>query len=202
MPDPILGLVLAGGRSTRMGAEKAFIALAGRPLIVHVLERLSGQTDKLAINANGDPARFSGLALPVLADDARDIGAGPLAGIAAGLAFARTQGCALVATVPCDAPFAPRDLVSRLASELERRGAPISVAEGPRGLEPLCALWRTDLLEALREALASGERSPRRFMEEMGAASVLFSGERAGDPFANLNSPADLEAAATRIAFE
>jgi molybdenum cofactor guanylyltransferase len=199
MAGHILGLVLAGGRSSRMGAEKAFVALAGRPLIAHVLERLAGQTDKLAINANGDPARFSELAIPVLADDARDIGAGPLAGIAAGLAFARTRACALVATVPCDAPFLPRDLVFRLASELERRGAPICVAEGPHGLEPLCALWRVDLSAALREAITAGERSPRRLMEKIGAAPVRFSGEGAHDPFANLNSPAELEAAAARI---
>jgi molybdenum cofactor guanylyltransferase len=200
MPGPILTLVLAGGRSTRMGAEKAFVALAGRPLIAHVLARLASQTDKLAINANGDLTRFSRFALPVFCDDPRDFGVGPLAGIAAGLDFAQTQGCVLLATVPCDAPFLPWDLVSRLEAELEGRGAPVSVAEGPRGLEPLCALWRADLSASVRQAIAGGERSPGRLMEKIGATPVRFLAEGARDPFANLNSPAELAAAAAQIA--
>src|SRR5262249_52888302 len=129
-----------------------------------------------------------------------DLGAGPLGGIAAGLAFAQAEGFALVVTAPCDAPFIPGDLVPRLAAEIEKGRAPIAVAEGPRGLEPLCALWRADLYEPVRDALGAGERSPRRIMEKIGATPVPFTGE--GDPFANLNGPAELEAAAARIASE
>jgi molybdopterin-guanine dinucleotide biosynthesis protein A len=179
-----------------MGADKAFVELDGRPLIAHAIERLRPQVDALAISANGDPARFAPFASPILADAAPHRDAGPLAGIAAALGFAGKEGFSLVATAPCDAPFGPADLVARLGAALA--GAPIAVAEGPRGLEPLFALWRVDLTASLVDSIARGERSPRGFMEMRGATRVRFAAGREGDPFANLNSPADLDLARTR----
>lgn len=185
----ILGLILAGGKSTRMGVEKAFVPLDGRPLIAHAVELLRPQVQALAISANGDARRFVAFGLPVLHDAAPESGAGPLAGVAAGLAYAARQGCDFVATAPCDTPFAPRDFVSRLVEPIVDSAAAAALAESPRGLEPLFALWRIDLLAALRAHLAGGGRSPRDFLAAQGAARVRFASE---EPFVNLNSPADL----------
>jgi molybdenum cofactor guanylyltransferase len=119
-PHAIAGVVLAGGRSSRMGVEKALVDFAGRPMLAHVLARFAPQVMALAINANGDPARFAAFGAPVIADLAPDQ-PGPLAGIAAALAWAQAHGCSRVATVPCDAPFLPRDLVARLARQRAER---------------------------------------------------------------------------------
>ncbi len=188
-PCAILGLILAGGQSTRMGVEKAFVPLDGRPLIAHAVELLRPQVQALAISANGDARRFAAFGLPVLPDAAPESGAGPLAGVAAGLAYAARQDCDFVATAPCDAPFAPRDFVSRLAEIVADPLAAAAIAESPRGLEPLFAVWRADLLAPLRAYLAGGGRSARDFLAAQGAARARFAAE---GPFANLNSPADL----------
>src|SRR5208282_259356 len=101
-----------------MGAEKALLALAGRPLIGHVVARLRPQVAELFINANGEAARFGGFDCAVVADAAGTGPDGPLTGVAAAIAFARRRGFSLVATTPCDAPFLPLDLVARLAAAL------------------------------------------------------------------------------------
>lgn len=178
-----------------MGVEKAFVLLDGRPLVAHAVELLRSQVQALAISANGDARRFAAFGLPVLADAAPESGAGPLAGVAAGLAYAARQGCDFVATAPCDAPFAPRDFVSRLAEAMAASPAAAALAESPRGLEPLFALWRVDLLAPLRAHLAGGGRSPRDFLIAQGAARARFAAE---EPFANLNSPADLARACAK----
>jgi len=195
----ILGVILAGGRSARMGADKAFVDFGGRPLIAYAIETLTPQVGALAINANGDPTRFAAFGLPVFADAAGYAGEGPLAGIAAALAFAEAAGYAHLATIPCDAPFAPRDLVARLGAAIAISGAPVAVAEGPRGLEPLFGLWSTALRPAVEAALARGERSPRAFFAGHGAARAVFYGKDGADPFANLNDRQELAAAQIRL---
>src|SRR5689334_18769900 len=107
-PPPILGVVIAGGLSSRMGREKALISLAGKPLLAHVLERFRPQVDCVALNANGDPSRFAAFALEVAPDRHADH-PGPLAGLAAALHLALSRGYELVATAPSDAPFLPLD---------------------------------------------------------------------------------------------
>ncbi len=121
---------------------------------------------------------------------------GPLAGICAALAYASQLGFSLLATVPCDAPLLPLDLVAKLAPAMRAAGAPVVVAAGPRGLEPMFALWRTETVDALDEALVCGEVSPRRLMERLGAVRVLFQ-DAAGDNdcFTNVNTPEELTAA-------
>jgi molybdenum cofactor guanylyltransferase len=196
----ILGVILAGGKSTRMGADKAFVDLGGRALIAHVVERLRPQVDALAINANGDPLRFAPYDLPIIADTASERDAGPLAGLVAALSYAQTQGQTLVATAPCDAPFLPRDLVARLREAMAAGDAPVACAETPRGVEPLFALWRSDLAPLLRDHVAKGGRSPRDFMASTGAAYARFTVQAGGNPFANLNSREDLAKAEAGIA--
>ena len=121
----IVGLLLAGGRSRRMGGgDKALRLLGGRSLLERVIERLRPQTAALVLNANGDPRRFAGFGLPVVADSIADF-AGPLAGILAGLdwAAAHRPNCPVVASVATDAPFLPEDLVSRLLQGMDTAGA-------------------------------------------------------------------------------
>jgi molybdopterin-guanine dinucleotide biosynthesis protein A len=198
-PGSIAGVVLAGGRSTRMGAEKALLALAGRPLVAHVVARLRPQVAELFLNANGEAARFASLDCAVVADAAPSGLAGPLLGVAAALAHAGRRGFSLLATAPCDAPFLPLDLVARLAAALRASGASIAVAESPRGLEPMFALWREDAASEIAAEFARGEASPRAVMARLGATAVFFAADDGEDPFANLNAPEDFAAAEARL---
>ena len=191
--------MLAGGRSTRMGAEKALLALAGRPLIAHVVDRLRPQVAELFINANGAAERFQGFDCAVVADAAGADLAGPLRGVSAAIAHARRRGFSLLATAPCDAPFLPGDIVARLAAAMAASGAAIAVAESPRGLEPMFALWRERATSEIAAELARGDASPRRVMARLGAARVFFAPGEGDDPFANLNSPEDFAAAEARL---
>ncbi len=197
--EPIAGVVLAGGRSTRMGAEKALLPLAGRPLVAHVVERLRPQVAELFINANGEAARFHDFDCAVVADEGGADPAGPLRGVGAAIAHARRRGFSLLATAPCDAPFLPRDLVARLAAAMASSGASVAVAASPRGIEPMFALWREYATSEIAAELARGDASPRRVMARLGAARVFFAPGEGDDPFANLNGPEDFAAAEARL---
>ena len=146
-----------------MGAEKALLALAGRPLVAHVVERLRPQVGR-ALHQRQRRRRAipTSLNCAVVADEAGADLAGPLRGIGAALAFARRRGFSLLATAPCDAPFLPLDLVARLAAAIVASGAPIAVAESPRGLEPMFALWRERAMSEIAAEFARGEASPAR----------------------------------------
>jgi len=189
----IAGAVLAGGRSSRMGATKAFAPLAGRPLLAHVLDRLRPQTARVYLNARDDSNRWRAFGCPLVEDASEWRGAGPLAGIAAALARAAAEGFTWLATAPCDAPFLPLDLVAKLAAPIAS-GAPATVAVGPGGLEPLFALWPVAAAGRIEAALA-GQAGPSRVLQEMGAARVSFGSSAEADPFANLNTPEELAAA-------
>jgi len=196
----IAGVVLAGGRSARMGGrEKALLALAGRPMLAHVLKQFAPQVGRLAINANGDPARFVAFGLPVIADQTPDH-PGPLAGVLAALRWAASEdiGARCVATVSSDAPFIPADLVARLA---RASGSGIVIARSEGRVHPLAALWPIGIADGLARALATGERRVQRWVEMQGMTVVDFSpiriGSRSIDPFLNVNTPADLAEAET-----
>jgi molybdopterin-guanine dinucleotide biosynthesis protein A len=193
-PQPIAGVILAGGRATRMGGDdKALLPLAGRPLVAHVVERLRPQVDLLALNANGDPGRFGDLGLPVIADGFPDF-PGPLAGLLAGLEWAAAAGAGAVVTAAVDTPFLPADLVDRLTAAAREAGACAAVAatRGPEGLtlHPAFGLWPVGRRAALAEALAEGKRRVRDWAEACGAATAVFEAE--GEPFFNINTPDDL----------
>ena len=199
-------VVLAGGAAQRMGGgDKPLRLLAGRPLLAHVLARVSPQVSRVALNANGDPERFAGYGLPVVPDSvgAGDAGgagslAGPLAGVLAGLEHMREA--AWVLSVPGDAPFLPEDLVARL---LEAAGGQeIAVAASPDETgrlrdHPVAALWRPSLAAELRAALEQeGLRKIAAFTERYGCVRVSWGLDPVfGDPFTNLNTPEDLAAA-------
>jgi len=196
------GVILAGGRATRMGGgDKALREVAGRSLLAHVIDRLAPQVEAVALNANGDPARFADFALPVLADTVPGF-AGPLAGVLAGMRWGAGGGFTHIATAAADTPFFPRNMVPRLAAEIGP-GARIAMAatEDPeRGLSehPTFALWPVDLADDLEDALTRGNlRKVIVWAARHGVARVVF--DEATYPFFNVNSPEDL-ADAERIA--
>lgn len=192
----ILGAVLAGGLSSRMGREKALLGLDGRPLLAHVLDRLAPQVDAVVLNANGDPARFAAFALPVIPDSPAPSGippceaTGPLAGIAASLRWAARHGFAMLATCPSDAPFLPRDAVRRLAGAIGPEGA--ACLSTGRGLEPLVAIWRVDALAAVEAALSVGDFAVRAALARAGFAVLPPQDWGPDESLSNLNTPEDL----------
>jgi len=186
----IAGLILAGGAGQRMGGDKAMMPLAGRPLIAHVAARLEPQVDALAISANGDPARFAAIGLPVLSDLPGEAGEGPVAGLRAGLAWAEELGADALVTVATDTPFLPEDLVERLAATDD-----IAYATFSGRAHYTAAIWPLSMLFVVDALFATGERRLRALLD--GAVPVTFKGPT--DPFANLNTPEDLAAAEVRL---
>ena len=178
------GVILAGGLSRRMGGgDKPLHPLGGRPMLAHVIERLAPQCAGLAINANGDPARFAEFGLPVWPDPVPG-NPGPLAGILAAL---ESSPLPWVVTVTGDAPFLPPDLVERLHGA----GAPLACAASAGRAHPPVALWPRHLAGELRRAILGGERRVGAWAMAHGAACVEWE----GDPFLNVNTPEELEAA-------
>jgi len=199
----IVGLLLAGGQSRRMGGgDKALRPLGGRPLLDHVIERLRPQVAAMLLNANGDPSRFAGFGLPVVPDSVPDF-AGPLAGVLAGLdwATANRPDCEWVVSVPTDAPFLPRDLVARLVAGMQAAGAELACAASGGQPHPVIGLWPLRLREALRHAVVAEEiRKVDTWTGRYRLSRVPFVEETAGvDPFFNANRPDDFERAAALL---
>jgi molybdenum cofactor guanylyltransferase len=187
--EEITGLVLAGGRGSRMGGvDKGLVEFNGRTLVERVIDRIRPQVGTLMISANRNVDVYRAFGHPVLLDAADGLEAfpGPLAGLLAGLRAAATPW---LATVPCDAPFLPADLVSRLVSSLGRsRAAMASV--GDRA-EPVFCLVHIDLADELAAALANGERRAEAWLRSIGAAPAVFLHP---EQFANLNTLQELRA--------
>lgn len=197
MSAPVVGVLLAGGLSRRMGGgDKSLRLLGGRPLLTHVIERLQPQVAALVLNANGDPARFAPFGLPVVADSVPDF-AGPLAGVLAGLdwAAAHHPGCDYVLSVATDAPFLPRDLVARLSEGMAATGADLACAASGGQEHPVIGLWPVRLRDALRHALIDeGLRKVDVWTGRYQLAMVEFTIHPI-DPFFNANRPEDLQGA-------
>ncbi len=193
------GVILAGGQARRMGGgDKALLQLGGQTLLAHVAERLEPQVARLALNANGDPARFGPLDFDIVPDSVSGQ-SGPLAGVLAGLDWAAALGADHVVTVAADTPFFPCDLVPRLLLAAETEGQPIALARSPEGIHPTFGLWPVALREALRQALADGTRKLRAWAAEQGAAFADFPAQTP-DAFFNINTPDDLAAARAHLA--
>ena len=200
----IVGLLLAGGLSRRMGGgDKALRRLGERTLLDHVIDRVRPQVDGLVLNANGDPARFAGFGLPVVADSVPDF-AGPLAGILAGLDWAAAErpDCELIVSVPTDAPFLPRDLVVRLRAEMQAANAELACAASGGQPHPVVGLWPVRLRQALHQAVVDEDvRKVDAWTGRYRLATVPFAEEVPGvDPFFNANRPEDLDRAAALVA--
>ena len=199
---PTLGVLLAGGLARRMGGgDKPLRRLAGRTILERVVERLAPQCDGLIVNANGDPARFADLGLPVVADDVPGF-AGPLAGILAALDWsaAHRPGLQWVASAAADSPFLPRDLVARLHAARATAGVPLACAESGGQAHPVNALWPVVLREDLRRALVDeGLRKIDRWTARHGVALATWP-TKPVDPFFNANTPEDLAEAERLLA--
>jgi len=195
---PPLGIILAGGQATRMGGgDKGLRAVAGRPLLAHVIDRLAPQVAGIALNANGDPARFAEYGLPVVADSLPDW-PGPLAGVLAGMDWAATQGADAIVSVAADTPFFPRDLVAQLhAAAGPSRLALAATREGGKlWRHPTFGLWPVALRDDLRAALQGGLRKVVLWTDAHGAGLAEF-GTDPFDPFFNINTPEDIAMAET-----
>jgi len=184
----VAGLVLAGGRGSRLGGvDKPLLQVGGAPILARVIDALRPEVRWLAISANGDPTRFAGFGAPVL-PDGDTAGEGPLAGLCAGLAWAAGLGAELVLTAPGDTPFLPSGLLGSLAP-------PPSFAARAGVDHPLVALWPVTVLDRLRAVLsAPGSRAVAGFAREIGMRRVEFPASGA-DPFMNVNTPDDLATA-------
>ncbi len=198
MPNSIAGVLLAGGKARRMGGgDKCLRKLAGQPLLAHAIARARPQVAALAINANGEAARFAAFGLPVIADSIADH-AGPLAGVLAGMDWAAARA-SHVASFATDAPFLPSDLVARLAAAIAD-GADIACAASGARAQPVFALWPVALAEELRRAmLDEGVRKVDVWTARYRLAEVAFEAD-GHDPFFNINAPDDLARAGDILA--
>lgn len=193
---PVAGVVIAGGRSVRFGGEKAVAILAGKPLLMWAVRRLQTSCRAVAVNVRAGTeaeaaARAEGLRLLY---DAPGDATGPLAGVKAGLSWAKEMGARALAVSPCDAPLLPDDLFARL---IEEAGSGAAMAETSDGHQPLCALWPVSALQTLTAALENGAHPPTwRLLESIGAKRVRFHPPEA---FANINTRADLALIAGRL---
>jgi len=187
-PD-ITCIILAGGASVRFGGDKGLARLHGRPLIAHVVDKLRAQTSGIVgINAaaNSPYVDFADIGVPDIAGD--DLG--PLAGLHAALSWAESKGLEQLVTCAIDTPFLPDDLILRLS---EADGPAIAASLGR--CHPVCGIWPTGLLRQLEQILAGGERAVQKWMQACGACEVAFAAEAGRDPFLNINTREDLEAA-------
>ncbi len=184
-----VAVILAGGEARRLGGiDKTLIPIGGKPILSLILERLQPQVDRIAIGANGDPARFTGFGLPVLADQRRGIG--PLGGLLRALDWAAEQGAEDLLTVPGDTPFIPSDLLRRLLP------APAVAASAGRR-HHLVALWPVAWRDALAVHLDRlAPDVPRRaygtlaFAAPRAMREVTFEVDGT-DPFFNVNTGQD-----------
>lgn len=190
------GIILAGGQATRMGGgDKGLLPLGDGTLLSQVIDRLSPQVDQMALNANGDAARFATFGMPVLPDSIEGF-AGPLAGVLAGLDWAADHGATHVVSAAADTPFFPHDLVARLQSAAHEADTQIALAatmDVDRGAmrQPTFGLWPVALRDDLRAALHDGLRKVVQWTDRHGAALAVFDPDPI-DPFFNVNTPDDL----------
>jgi molybdopterin-guanine dinucleotide biosynthesis protein A len=190
-----LGLLLAGGLSRRMGGgDKCLARVAGRPMLAHVIARLEPQVARLVLNANGDPGRFDGFGLPVVADPVEGF-AGPLAGVLAGMLWAREHAPEMnwVASAATDTPFFPKDLVARLHAAIGGDPKAIALAASNGRLHPVFGLWPVALADDLTGALREGVRKVMVWVERHFHAVHDFGRfDPDRDPFFNANTPEEL----------
>lgn len=186
-PSLVTGVILAGGLGRRMGGvDKGLELLDGRPMVAHVLARLAPQVDEVLINANQNIDRYGLLGYRVIPDEVGGF-AGPLAGLHRGLAEASHD---LVATVPCDSPFLPEDLVGRLAAPLSEQHVDLAVAKTGDQPHPVFCIARRRLLPHLEAFLRAGGRKIDAWYATLNVVEVNFD-DQAG-AFSNINTPDEL----------
>lgn len=207
---PVVTVLLAGGRATRMGGvEKCFLRLGCDTLLARQIRVLSPQGRHLVLSANGDPERFRAYDLPILADPVSDDGnrdfAGPLAGLLAAMDWTGKNRARIgkdvewIVTVPTDLPFVPADLIKRLYDTVHAENVPAACAASGGQAHFATAIWALTSHDRLRETLARGSRKTEDFFRLQAHAIVEWPIDRSVkppfDPFFNINTPADFAAA-------
>jgi molybdenum cofactor guanylyltransferase len=194
-PNNITGVILAGGRATRMnGQDKGLLLLNGKYMIEYVIAALRPQVGPLLISANRHQSRYVQLGhCPVLADTFGHYD-GPLAGIATCLQEAKTD---YVLFVPCDSPFLSSQLAKRLYAGLLEHHADVSVVEQSGQIQPVWSLWKRNLLPKLLAFLKTDERKLGRFLWQQALARIDFSD--VPETCLNVNTPEELEEVANRL---
>jgi molybdenum cofactor guanylyltransferase len=183
----ITGIILAGGQGRRMGSvDKGLQTLRGKPMVQWVLARYAPQVDEMLINANQNIKHYQALGHAVIPDEIGDF-AGPLAGLHRGLSAAQHD---LVATVPCDSPFLPLDLITRLYAALSEQQADLAVARTGDQPHPVFCLTRKSVLPGLTAFLQSGGRKIDAWYAALKVAEVRFDDE--ADAFSNINTVDEL----------
>ena len=184
---PVTGVVLAGGLGRRMGGvDKGLKLLRGKPMVQWVIERFAPQVDELLVNANQNPDTYGAFGHRVIPDAISGY-AGPLAGLHRGLSEAQHD---LVATVPCDSPFLPPDLVTRLLAAMQKDDAELSVARTGDQPHPVFCLCRKSVLASLTTFLESGGRKIDAWYAALKVVEVPFDDQ--ADAFSNINTEAEL----------
>lgn len=203
LASQVLGVLLGGGRSQRMGNEdKCLSLLAGRPLLEYAIDRLRPQVGALVLNANGAPDRFASFGLPVIADTVPGY-LGPLAGFLAGMRWADVHmaDARFIATVATDTPFFPLDLVAELSAAIDTQHD-VAVARSAGRDYPVFGLFPVALVDDLDTYLKTGDnRAVMAWLDHQRTAFVDFSptSDNTYDPFFNINTTADLAVAESAL---
>lgn len=195
--ENVLGCVLAGGQSRRMGGgDKSLLDVGGKTMLEMILARLSPQVESIVLNANGDPNRFGHFGLSVVPDPVGDF-AGPLAGILAGLTYVKENrpDVSHVVSVAGDTPFFPATLVKDLCSSVPSEKPVIALATSSDKLHPVFGLWPVSLCSDLHTWLSTGQSGKvLAFVDRHDSVEVSFNTDASTglDPFFNANRPEDL----------
>jgi len=183
----VAAVILAGGKGRRVGGEdKGLLELDGKPLIRHVIDVIAPQVDSLVINANRNLKQYEAFAYPVISDRQEGF-YGPLAGIDAALAATDKP---FLLCVPCDTPFLPADLLSRLYAALQGSDYPMAIAVDSERQHPVINLMQRSVHADIRNRLEQGNLKLMRWIDETGYVSVDFSDQP--QALTNLNSPEDI----------
>ena len=188
----ILGIILSGGLSTRMGEDKSFKLISGKSLVEHIICRSADQVDKLIINSNKSKSIFKKLGMDIVINDCIPGSLGPLIGVLSGIKWARKNSdYKWLVSFPIDCPFFPKNIVKRFNEESENYN--IILAEGDERLHPVFSMWRIceNLEGQLESFIENGERKIDKFTKKFKTRVVKFS-EVGYDPFFNVNTMKDL----------
>lgn len=196
-----MAVILAGGEGRRMGGEdKSRLDLNGKPLIRHVLDRVSPQAHLTTVSCHDAPERFSDLNIPIISDDSSER-LGPIGGILSAMDWAANNlpDAEFILSVPTDTPFLPHDLVRRLQNARDMADLNMACACSGDQIHPVIAFWPVAVRDVLRRSLARApERNVRNWARRIGCAYAIWQAEPE-DPFFNINSPEDLDEAHMRL---
>lgn len=190
----ISAIILAGGQANRMGgAGKGLVPLKNKPLVQHVIERLTPQVDEILVNANREIERYEAFSLPILKDEHANF-IGPLAGFTLGLKHCKHD---YLLTAPCDSPLLPEDLTARLMKALIDKDADIAVAKSAGDTHPVFSIMKKTVLPSLLTYIDQGERKVSAWQKSLNYIEVEFNDCK--EAFINLNTFEELEALALKL---